>query len=245
MPRKMNAQYKKEWDLFLALEVGFFFPFRHGMSSVQANRAQIGVLLADRDHIAWAIADGNQQKAASYLTPKYEEFWRSVVPNDQAVPEKTVTSRINRAIRLLASALTAEAEPLLSPIPVAPVARPPRDHPSATAFPSRDSDFQLPAIRAPRGTAPCAGRVENDLPGRSSRPDYDHPRQNRDWQDSVDEMVRPRVSTPGCHTALCGSTLVRQSRKRRGHPCPRVHFWPLHEPFPRRYVGCRSATRTG
>lgn len=122
MPRKMNAEYKREWDLFLVLEVGFFFPFRHGMSSVQANRAQIGVLLADRDHIASVIADGNQQKAASYLTPEYEEFWRSVVPNEEAVPEKTVTSRINRAIRLLASAPNGEAEPVLSSNPVTPVA---------------------------------------------------------------------------------------------------------------------------
>ena len=104
MPHRMNPRYKRQWDLFLVLEVGFFYPFRKNQSSLPATRAQIGVLLADREHVAMVIADGDERQAASYLTPSHEEFWRSIVPDDEAVPEKTISGRVNRAVRLLASA---------------------------------------------------------------------------------------------------------------------------------------------
>ena len=116
----MNGQFKKEWDLFLVLEVGFFFPYRKQLASPPANRAQIGVLLADREHIALVIADANQQQAASYLTPKYEEFWKSIVPDAETIPEKTVTSRMNRAVRLLSSALDGQIAPICSPVAASP-----------------------------------------------------------------------------------------------------------------------------
>jgi len=107
MPHAMNARYKREWNLFLCLEVGFFFPLRRG-GPIPANIGQIGVLLSDREHIALVIADGDQRKAASYLTPSYEEFWRSIVPDDEALPYTTVNARIDRAVRLLSTAVHGE-----------------------------------------------------------------------------------------------------------------------------------------
>jgi|GEM_PF-1978960 hypothetical protein len=102
MPHEMDARYKREWNLFLSLEVAFFFPLRHG-GPIPANIGQIGVLLSDREHIALAIADGNQEQAASYLTSKHEGFWKSIVPCNEALPYSTVNNRIDRAVRLLAT----------------------------------------------------------------------------------------------------------------------------------------------
>ena len=101
MPHEMDIRYKKEWNLFLTLEVGFFFPLRRG-GPLPANIGQIGVLLSDREQVALVIADGDKEKAASILSPKYEEFWKSIVPCDEALPYSTVNNRIDRAVRLLA-----------------------------------------------------------------------------------------------------------------------------------------------
>jgi len=104
MPQLLDWHFKREWDLFLVLEVGFFYPYRHRRSP-PSNPGQIGVLLADRELIASVIADGDEGKAASYLLPRHDSFWMSIVPMTEALPYDTVWARIDRAMMRLAALL--------------------------------------------------------------------------------------------------------------------------------------------
>ena len=108
----MDWHFKREWDRFLGLEVGFFFPYRHRYSP-PANLGQIGVLLSDREHLAAVIADGDRAQAVSLLHPRHDSFWLSIVPISEAMPYTTVKSRLERAMAILAVVLEADPQPCL------------------------------------------------------------------------------------------------------------------------------------
>ena len=101
MPKWLDRSFKREWDVFLAPEVRFFFPHRHSQLP-PPNLAQTCVLLSDREHLAAVIADGDLETAATYLHPGFDAFWRSIVPHCEALPYSTVWDRMARAMVLLA-----------------------------------------------------------------------------------------------------------------------------------------------
>lgn len=102
MPRWLDRSFKREWDIFLVPEVGLFYPHRHELSP-PANLAQICMLLSDREYLAAVIADGDPERAAAYLRPRFNSFWLSIVPQAEAVPYSTVWDRMERAMRDLAA----------------------------------------------------------------------------------------------------------------------------------------------
>ncbi|MGA2819151.1 MAG: hypothetical protein ABSF61_00620 [Anaerolineales bacterium] len=102
MPRWLDRSFKREWDVFLVPEVGLFYPHRHGLSP-PANLAQICMLLSDREYLAAVIADGDPDTAATYLRPRFNSFWLSIVPQTEALPYSTVWDRMVRAMMLLAT----------------------------------------------------------------------------------------------------------------------------------------------
>ena len=101
MPKWLDRSFKREWDVFLAPEVRFFFPHRHSQLP-PPNLAQTCVLLSDREHLAAVIADGDLETAATYLQPGFDAFWRLIVPHSEALPYSTVWDRMARAMTLLA-----------------------------------------------------------------------------------------------------------------------------------------------
>lgn len=104
LPLAMNPRFKREWDLFLALEVGYFYPLRKG-KRLPGNPGQIGVLLADRGYLSLVVADGDALAAEPLLGARFDEFWRAVIPQACVVPYSTVRHRIDRGLQLLASSL--------------------------------------------------------------------------------------------------------------------------------------------
>ena len=101
MPKWLDRSFKREWDVFLAPEVRFFFPHRHGQLP-PPNLAQTCALLSNRKHLAAVIADGDLKTAAIYLQPEFDPFWRSIVPHSEPLPYSTVWDRMARAMVLLA-----------------------------------------------------------------------------------------------------------------------------------------------
>ena len=110
MPRWFDKSFKREWDLFLVLEVSFFYPHRH-TRLWPTSLSQTCMLLSDREHLANVIADGDLGTAASLLHPRYDQFWGSIVPQDEVLPYKTAWARMRRALAILA-ALIDQAGPL-------------------------------------------------------------------------------------------------------------------------------------
>ena len=104
LPPVMDAGFKSEWNIFLALEVGYFYPLRKA-KPLPANPGRIGVLLSDQDHLAMVLADGDSRLAEEYASDKYDRFWGAIVPQECALPYWTVRTRIERGLKLLASDL--------------------------------------------------------------------------------------------------------------------------------------------
>lgn len=101
MPRWLDSAFKCEWSVFLVPEVRFFYPYRHGLSPPR-NLTQVCMLLSDREYLATVIADGDPEKAAFHLGPRFSPFWLSLVPQEEALPYSTVWDRMQRAMTLMA-----------------------------------------------------------------------------------------------------------------------------------------------
>jgi hypothetical protein len=110
MPRWLDRSFKREWDLFLVLEVNYFYPHRHGRWW-PTSLSQTCMLLSDREHLANVIADGDISTAATLLLPRNDQFWGSIVPQEEVLPYKTAWARMRRALAILAG-LIDQAGPL-------------------------------------------------------------------------------------------------------------------------------------
>ena len=121
LPPTLNARLKREWNLFLTLEVGYFFPFRH-RRQFPGGLAQLGALLLDRDHVALVIADGDGARAQTLLHSEYADFWETLSPYDKkealALGISTMAARRDAALRRLAK----ELEKIETQAPAAEVA---------------------------------------------------------------------------------------------------------------------------
>mgnify|MGYP000600795152 CR=1 FL=1 len=102
MPRWLDESFRREWDLFLVPEVGFFYPHRHRLLP-PATITQTCRLLSDREYLAVVIADGNLATAATYLCSRFDAFWLAIVPQKEALPYSTAWDRMGRAMTLLAA----------------------------------------------------------------------------------------------------------------------------------------------
>ena len=107
LPPKMDPAFKTEWNIFLALEVGYFYPFRAG-KRLPGNPERIGVLLSDRDYLAMVIAEDDTSNSERYLGSEYDSFWAEIVPSEATLPYSTVRTRIERGLELLARDLNKE-----------------------------------------------------------------------------------------------------------------------------------------
>jgi hypothetical protein len=114
LPQAMNPGFKNDWNIFLALEVGYFYPVRKN-KPFPGHPGLIGVLLSDRDHLAVVIADGDSNLAQKYVGNVYGRFWDAIVPQECTLPYSTVRSRIERGLALLASAFNQEETILEAP----------------------------------------------------------------------------------------------------------------------------------
>jgi len=108
LPPTLNARLRREWNLFLALEVGYFFPFRH-RRRFPGGLAQLGALLVDRDHVALVIADGDERRAQTLRHNDYADFWEMLAPRNKketlALGITTMAARRDTALRRLAQEL--------------------------------------------------------------------------------------------------------------------------------------------
>jgi hypothetical protein len=108
LPPTMNARLRREWNLFLTLEVGYFFPFRH-RRRLPGGLAQLGALLVDRDHVALVIADGDERRAQTLRHSDYADFWEMLAPTNKketlALGITTMAARRDTALRRLAQEL--------------------------------------------------------------------------------------------------------------------------------------------
>jgi hypothetical protein len=100
----MDPGFKTDWNIFLALEVGYFYPLRKNRP-LPGHPGHIGVLLSDRDHLAVVIGDGDGKLAQKYIGKEYGTFWDAIVPQECTLPYSTVKTRIERGLTLLATAL--------------------------------------------------------------------------------------------------------------------------------------------
>ena len=108
LPSTLNARLKREWNLFLTLEVGYFYSFRHGRQ-FPGGLAQLGALLLDRNYVALVIADGDGARAQTLLQSEYANFWEMLSPFDKkealALGISTMAARRDAALRRLAKEL--------------------------------------------------------------------------------------------------------------------------------------------
>ena len=108
LPSTLNARLKREWNLFLTLEVGYFHPFRHGRQ-FPGGLAQLGALLLDRDHVVLVITDGDEARAQTLRHSEYADFWEMLSPSDKkealALGISTMAARRDAALRRLAKEL--------------------------------------------------------------------------------------------------------------------------------------------
>ena len=102
MPRWFDKSFKREWDLFLVLEVSYFYAHRH-RRWWPTSLSQTCMLLSDREYLAAVIADGDHRTAATLLLPRYDQFWGSIVPQEEILPYKTAWARMRRALAILAA----------------------------------------------------------------------------------------------------------------------------------------------
>jgi hypothetical protein len=131
-PARLAPQFRREWNLFLTLELGWFYPFRHGLHFPN-GLVQIGALLLDREQVALVIADGDETRARAVQQPETAEFWEALVPSHKkeslAISFSTIASRRDTALRLLQAKLEkSEAAPRSAePEPVEPLSACPLD----------------------------------------------------------------------------------------------------------------------
>lgn len=119
-PLAMDPCFKREWNLFFALEVGYFYPLRKGRRP-PGNPGQIGVLLANREYLALIVADGDVLASEPFLEARFEPFWRAIIPQIWAVPPSTVRHRVDRGLQLLAFSLNRwRSSPPPAPLPPIP-----------------------------------------------------------------------------------------------------------------------------
>ena len=104
VPSALTARFKRHWNLFLTLEVGYFYPFRK-QTRFPGGLAQIGAVLSDREQVALVIADGDETHVQELLQAKYADFWEALVPSDKkealTLGLSTVASRRDTALREL------------------------------------------------------------------------------------------------------------------------------------------------
>ena len=175
LPPTRAAKLKRQWNTFLVLEVGFFFPFRQGRR-LPLGLPQISALLADRDHLALVLADGNEQRAEELLREEAPEFWEMLTPSNKkdalVLGASAVLARRDAALRELAKAL-GEIEAASNETAHAPMNAPAiagNETVSATPQPNTDAlEIYLRTCLPPR-------------------PAYVPP----EWQD----LVRTAISTP-------------------------------------------------
>jgi hypothetical protein len=108
LPPALNARLRREWNLFLTLEVGYFFPFRH-RRRFPGGLAQLGAVLLDRDHVALVIADGDERQAQTLQHSDTADFWEMLAPTNKketlALGISTMAARRDAALRRLAQEL--------------------------------------------------------------------------------------------------------------------------------------------
>ena len=175
LPPTRAAKLKRQWNTFLVLEVGFFFPFRQGRR-LPIGLPQISALLADREHLALVLADGNEHRAEELLSEESPDFWEMLTPSNKkdalVLGASAILARRDAALRELAKVLH-ELESAPNEATHAPISAPsaPRGELSdANLSPTRDA---LEIYR------------KNCLP---TKPAY----VPREWQD----IVRTSISTP-------------------------------------------------
>jgi hypothetical protein len=108
LPPTLRGRLKREWNLFLTLEVGYFYPFRHDRP-FPGGLPQLGGLLLDRDHVALVIADGDEVRAQKLLQSDYADLWQMLALLDRketlALGISTISARRDAALRRLAKEL--------------------------------------------------------------------------------------------------------------------------------------------
>ncbi len=113
-PSRIVPEDWNEWHTFLSLEVGYFFPFRHS-DHFPGKPAQIGRVLAEKEHVAQVIADNDPAQADDLMQKRYDAFWKKILPfGDAATPYSTVRSRLLKALELLLQKLQEEPTPEVS-----------------------------------------------------------------------------------------------------------------------------------
>jgi len=114
-PGPISVKLKRQWDRFLVLEAGYFYPFRMKQPLPDAQ-PQIGWVLGNHQRIAEIIANGHATQARELLGSDNDEFWEvicrePVKPDKKSDPEviapTTVASRQKVAIQKFAELLTA------------------------------------------------------------------------------------------------------------------------------------------
>lgn len=126
LPPTRAAKLKRQWNTFLVLEVGFFFPFRQGRR-LPIGLPQISALLADRDHLALVLADGNEQRAEELLREESPDFWEMLTPSNKkdalVLGASAILARRDAALRELVKVLH-EIESAPNEATYAPVSAP-------------------------------------------------------------------------------------------------------------------------
>ena len=108
-PSHLAPEAARDWNRFLSLEVGYFYPFRHN-AFFPSTPAQISRALSDKEDVAQVIADGDSGRARE-IQQKYDDFWKEILPKkDQVVADQTMRSRRESAMKLLLKKLRGEAE---------------------------------------------------------------------------------------------------------------------------------------
>ena len=112
-PGEMTAKLKRQWDRFLVLEAGYFYPFRM-KQILPEGQPQIGTVLGSPERIAEIIANGHAAKSPELLDVRHNEFWAAICreplrPDKQSAAEviapTTVASRQKVAIQKFAEFL--------------------------------------------------------------------------------------------------------------------------------------------
>ena len=165
-PGDTTVKLKRQWDRFLVLEAGYFYPFRM-KQPLPDGLPQIGWVLGTHERMAEIIANGHVAKARELLDARHNEFWEAICrepvkPDKQSDPEviapTTVASRQKAAIQKFAEFLnTIQLEDVAaevpSPTPTESLAAPAladavRELPLAQPAPLIEVEGTPPAINA-------------------------------------------------------------------------------------------------
>lgn len=133
-PGEMTAKLKRQWDRFLVLEAGYFYPFRM-KQILPEGQPQIGTVLGSPERIAEIVANGHASRASELLDVRHNEFWAAICREPlsadkqsaaEVIAPTTVASRQKVAIQKFAEFLTTrEVEIEVSPsTPSAPAELP-------------------------------------------------------------------------------------------------------------------------